>query len=629
MSIEIAEEQEEILAPLPIYKSIVVAVDASDHSNKGVYEATAIGTAFGAKITGAHVFAAKLHDVRFRQMEGGLPEQFREEEELEKQRDIHDDLITKGLGVITDSYLDQAEIVCQEKGLEYMRSSLEGKNYTEMFKEANSGKYDLLIMGSLGLGSIPGSRIGTVCERVTRRSNIDTLIIKQPDRNLSDGPIVVAVDGSARSYGGLLTAFSLAQEWDVPVHVISVYDPYYHYVAFNRIAKVLSNEAGKIFRFKEQEKLHEDIIDAGLAKIYEGHLLVAQSIAEDYGIEIQTKLLDGKPHDAIEKYITEADPSLLVIGKLGIHADADLDIGGNAENLMRNVECAILLSQNEYIPRIDVVAEATTQWTYQAEKRLENVPSFARGMARMGILRMAQARGHTVITEKIVDEATATLCPVMITDDEDEDDKDFNPDWTIEARRLADTINNPSLKENAMKRAEKKARQSDSMLVTEDHIAEFVKPEVAAKVGKCPFGHTASDKDEGADFPWSKDAMARLEKVPDGFMRSLTKQRVETFAKKNGKTEITPEVMDDKYEDWGEGSAKQSMTMEWDETTMARLERIPDFVQGMIILETERCARALGEDKVTREVMKKASSIWEDKGAFHSEGSPNQYSDDS
>ncbi|MCK5426009.1 MAG: universal stress protein, partial [Emcibacter sp.] len=284
MSVEIAEEQEEILAPLPTYKSIVVAVDASDHSNKGVYEATTIGSAFGAKITGAHVFAAKLHDVRFRQMEGGLPEQYREEEELEKQRDIHDDLITKGLGVITDSYLDQAEIVCQEKGLEYVRSSLEGKNYTEMFKEANSGKYDLLIMGSLGLGAIPGSRIGTVCERVTRRTDIDTLIIKQPERNLSDGPIVVAVDGSARSYGGLLSAFSLAQEWNVPVHVISVYDPYYHYVAFNRIAKVLSDEAGKVFRFKEQEKLHEDIIDAGLAKIYEGHLHVAQSIAEDYDI---------------------------------------------------------------------------------------------------------------------------------------------------------------------------------------------------------------------------------------------------------------------------------------------------------------------------------------------------------
>jgi len=66
----------------------------------------------------------------------------------------------------------------------------------------------------------------------------------------------------------------------VPVKVIAAFDPYYHYVAFNRIASVLSEEAGKVFKFKEQEKLHEEIIDSGLAKIYDGHLAVARSIAK-------------------------------------------------------------------------------------------------------------------------------------------------------------------------------------------------------------------------------------------------------------------------------------------------------------------------------------------------------------
>ncbi len=87
---------------------------------------------------------------------------------------------------------------------------------------------------------------------------------------------MVAVDGSSRSYGGLMMALSMARAWQVPVHVVSAFDPYYHYVAFNRIATVLSDEAGKVFRFKEQEQLHEDIIDAGLAKIYQGHLDVVR-----------------------------------------------------------------------------------------------------------------------------------------------------------------------------------------------------------------------------------------------------------------------------------------------------------------------------------------------------------------
>lgn len=45
-------------------------------------------------ITGIHAYAAKLHDRRFRQMEGGLPEGYREERELEHQREVHDELIT-------------------------------------------------------------------------------------------------------------------------------------------------------------------------------------------------------------------------------------------------------------------------------------------------------------------------------------------------------------------------------------------------------------------------------------------------------------------------------------------------------------------------------------------------------
>ncbi|MCP4997671.1 MAG: universal stress protein, partial [Hyphomicrobiales bacterium] len=164
-------------------------------------------------------------------------------------------------------------------------------------------------------------------------------------------------------------------------------------------------------RFKDQEKLHEEIIDSGLAKIYQGHLAVAESIASEHGATVETVLLDGKPHDAIEKYLRKVQPSLLVIGKTGIHADPELDIGGNAENLLRNVECAVLLSQQEYQPAVDVMAEASTSWTTEAEQRMQNVPSFVRNMARMSILRYAQERGHTVITERIVEEATAQLMP--------------------------------------------------------------------------------------------------------------------------------------------------------------------------------------------------------------------------
>ena len=77
--------------PLPRYREILLAVDSSDHANRGTEDAITLARLFGSRITAAHVYAAKMHDLRFRQMEGGLPEQFREEQELERQRDVHDD----------------------------------------------------------------------------------------------------------------------------------------------------------------------------------------------------------------------------------------------------------------------------------------------------------------------------------------------------------------------------------------------------------------------------------------------------------------------------------------------------------------------------------------------------------
>ncbi|MDH5579776.1 MAG: universal stress protein, partial [Betaproteobacteria bacterium] len=218
LSIEPAASRPE---PLPRYRELLLAVDSSDHANRGVQDGVALARAWGAGVTATHVYAARLHDLRFRQMEGGLPERFRAEQELERQRDVHNDLITRGLSIISDSYLDQVERAGGAAGVRVARRALEGKNYRELSREANSGRYDLLVLGALGLGAVPGSQLGTVCERVVRRSAIDALVIKSPGRAVSEGPIAVAIDGSPRAYGGLMTALALAQEWRGALYVLS------------------------------------------------------------------------------------------------------------------------------------------------------------------------------------------------------------------------------------------------------------------------------------------------------------------------------------------------------------------------------------------------------------------------
>ena len=269
----------------PMYKSIYVPVDNSDHSNRAVACAVALGKAFSAKLVGCHVYAAKLHDYRFRQMEYTLPEEYIDEVELERQRKIHDSLITMGLKLISDSYLDGMSRLCGESGLEFEPRMMDGKHHIEILKDLAGSQHDLVVIGALGIGRARDSVIGSVCERVARQSDRDVWVVKhvpEPGEAERD-TILVGIDGSPQSFGALMTAIDLARTFGKKVEAIAVYDPYLHYSVFNGIVNVLTEQAAKVFRFEEQNQLHEEIIDTGLAQIYQSHLEVGERMASEDG----------------------------------------------------------------------------------------------------------------------------------------------------------------------------------------------------------------------------------------------------------------------------------------------------------------------------------------------------------
>ncbi len=677
--IKVAPDVTENSAPVSLTR-VLVALDASDHANKALEEAVRLAATADGVITGIHAYAAALHDRRFKMMEGGLPERYREEQEMGYQREVHDDLIGRGLGIISDSYHDAGGAVCEKAGVEFRRLSPEGKNYAKVVEAAESGEFDVLALGALGLGAMPGSLIGTVAERVVRRSPIDTFVVRDPKKAIGDGPIVVGLDGSPKSYGALMTALDIATRVGAEVHAIAAYDPYYHYVAFNKIAGVLSEEAGKVFRFKEQEKLHEELIDDGIAKIYQSHLDVARTVADDLGATLNTELLDGKPFVAILKYLETVDASLLLVGKTGVHADDSLDIGGNAENLLRLAPCHIWLTQTTYTPPLDVLADETVQWSVEAEKKIAKAPEFVRDMARRMVLRQAQKDGHTFITSDIVDGVMKGAMPGF-------SDGDAAPEqaleWSKTAEELMETVADEAVADNIRLRAVKRARRDKSKQVKPKHVRPFLDladddcpawsaaalarlarvpamvrdkvkddvddiarerelsdislelaEEVIAKIREsmCPVPHDAEEKQSAepesspqGTVQWSSDATERLARVPEGFMRDMTRQRVEAFARSNNAETITPDLIEEKYSDWGKGSAKQKQRLEWDDAATERIARVPDFVRGMVMLEIERCARESGSDVVTEETIDAANGSWEKLGAFHSENAPDQY----
>ena len=648
-----------------MYKTIYIPVDNSDHSNVAVDLGVQLAQEFGSKIVGSHVYAAKMHDKRFKQMEAGLPEEYHDEKELDRQRKIHDSLITRGLQIITDSYLDYVDQKCTESNLPMERRSLEGRNWKVLAEDINTNAYDLTIMGSLGVGAVKDSVIGSNTERVLRRVRNSDMFIVKDLKPMNGGKIVVAVDGSPYSFGGLKTGLALGKALNKPVEAISAFDPYFHYAAFHSISGVLNEEAGKVFRFKEQEKLHEEVIDSGLAKIYQSHLDISREIAQEEGSDIRTTLLDGKAFEKVLQYVRKEKPWLLIVGRIGVHSDDDMDIGSNTENLLRAVTCNVLISNKKFVPPIDTQAEYTIAWTEEALLRMEKVPVFARGVAKTAIHRYAIEKGHTIISNSVVDNAIGDILPKGAMDamkalggqlDEAGIDRNqMQADDAVATDLMGSTLS--GMVNQVVEEKEPSATPAVSPS-TQSYLDRMAQPYYVcdgcgyigkgAQPVKCPICGGAGDgfkmvdksifdaaaKQEGVletqlaydDVPmqWTKDAKEAIRAVPAGFQRRRAKAKIEKTARKLGMTTITleyasPMIDEAANEDYtpifankdAEAEQPTPQTSEpapdspyqWEPEALTRLERAPegfmrDCTRALIIKHAEK----LGTTHITIDV---------------------------
>jgi len=608
-----------------MYKSIYVPVDNSDHSNRAVANAVGLGKAFSAKLVGCHVYAAGLHDYRFRQMEYTLPEEYLDEVELERQRKIHDSLITMGLKLISDSYLDGMSRMCRESSLEFEPRMMDGKHHAEILKDLDGSRHDLVVIGALGIGRARDSVIGSVCERVARQADRDVWVVKHvPEPGETDrDTILVGIDGSPQSFGALMTAIELARVYNKKVETIAVYDPYLHYSVFNGIVNVLTEQAAKVFRFEEQNQLHEEIIDTGLAQIYQSHLEVGERMASEAGTPVKKTLLDGKPFQKILDHARKTNPWLLVVGRIGVHSPKDeKGLGSNSENILRAAPCDVLLSTRLEVPRLDVRAEESIRWTPEAEARMKHVPDQVKGIARTGVLRLALEKGHSVITNAVIDDAMdrfmpksasaatkalaeavalerakagpvsmcrscgiaatqsgAVKCTVCGATDfevisqemieriaavegglQEETTYDGRKlRWSEEARKGLWTMKNAYQRRRVKARVEKRARMMKLDAITLAFAREVIEEETGTPldIQNSPAVLAAEAKLVARDdkknplistFDWTADATQRIMRVPAGFMRNKTQERVEELARERGAASIDLALVEDGIE---------------------------------------------------------------------------------
>ncbi|NJL27444.1 MAG: universal stress protein [Thermoanaerobaculia bacterium] len=311
---------------------------------------------------------------------------------------------------------------------------------------------------------------------------------------------------------------------------------------FKGIVDVLTEKAAKVFRFEEQNQLHEEVIDTGLAEIYQSHLNVAESMAKQHGVEANKTLLDGKAFQKVLDHVRKVEPWLLIVGRVGVHSSEDENgLGSNTDNLLRLCPCDILITTRTEVPALDLKAEESIHWTDEAERRMTRVPAQVKGIARTAILRLAIEKGHSVVTSDLVTEAMDRFMPKSAAE---------------QTERLAEALAFDRAREQPTSMCRKcgvTAREASPVKCTVCGANDFelITAEMVEKIIAAEGGAEEETTYDGRKLRWTKESREALKTLTDAYQRRRAKARIEKSARGKKLATVTLEFARRFIEDEG------------------------------------------------------------------------------
>jgi nucleotide-binding universal stress UspA family protein len=130
-------------------KRILVCIDGSKCSNEAASNAAEMASKFDAEVVLLHVYKP--------------PETTRDLPAHEHRADA-------------SKTLETARTIMKEKGLRFMEMVEVGSPANLILKESANG-YDLIVLGSRGLGAMEGFLLGSVTSKVVHYAKVPTLIV--------------------------------------------------------------------------------------------------------------------------------------------------------------------------------------------------------------------------------------------------------------------------------------------------------------------------------------------------------------------------------------------------------------------------------------------------------------------
>ncbi|MFZ5651155.1 MAG: universal stress protein [Bacillota bacterium] len=145
-----------------MYRKILVPLDGSARAKVAAEHALELAKKMSAELLLLHVIPALPPYVnKYSDRLGGTYQQ------------IHDELQAAG-----EDLLARAKEEFGKSGINIETRIIWGNPAVEICREAKDGRFDVIIMGSRGLGEIKGYLMGSVSNRVVRHASCPVLIVR-------------------------------------------------------------------------------------------------------------------------------------------------------------------------------------------------------------------------------------------------------------------------------------------------------------------------------------------------------------------------------------------------------------------------------------------------------------------
>ena len=141
-----------------MFSKILIAVDGSEVSYRALHAALFLSEKLGSKITAIHVME-------------NVPPVY-----IESQK-VLDELLEARKNE-SQKILDECSLIATKKGITLTTNLLEGDPASTILEFSQSEKYDVIIIGSRGIGQFKKLLLGSVSSKVIHHSSCPVLLIR-------------------------------------------------------------------------------------------------------------------------------------------------------------------------------------------------------------------------------------------------------------------------------------------------------------------------------------------------------------------------------------------------------------------------------------------------------------------